>query len=73
VTPAPRTPVLTRAARAILGLVGRVKWRAARTPILAVGGFGFLDAAAWTAATWAGLAAVGVSLLILEALSGETR
>lgn len=42
-------------------LVGRL-----RTGVLTAAGLGCLTAAAWTAALWAGLAALGVSLLLLE-------
>jgi hypothetical protein len=64
-----RTPVLT--------LVGRIAARAVvalprlRTTALSLGGFGCLVAAAWMVAVPAGLAAAGLSLLVLEYLSGE--
>ncbi len=42
-----------------------------RQVALTVGGLGCLSGAAWTAATWAGLAATGVSLLLVNWLSGD--
>ncbi len=47
------------------------RWTGARTPVLTVGGFGFLSAAAWTLHVAAGLAAIGVALLILEYLTSS--
>lgn len=44
-----------------------------RTALLAIGGFGLLSAAAWMVAVPLGLATAGVSLLVLEYLSGEDR
>jgi mannose/fructose/N-acetylgalactosamine-specific phosphotransferase system component IIC len=38
----------------------------AHPAVLSVAGLGFLSAAAWTVGTTLGLAAVGVSLLLLE-------
>lgn len=56
--------------RSRLAILGRWSIRV-RTAIFTLGGFGSLTAAAWT---WiglsAGLAAAGLSLLIIEALSG---
>lgn len=47
-------------------------WAQARTSVLTVAGFAGLTAAAWTGlGTAAGLAAGGVSCLLLEFLSGE--
>jgi hypothetical protein len=47
-------------------------WARARTTVLALGGFGGLTAAAWTGlGTPAGLAAGGLSCLIVEYLTGE--
>ena len=69
----PRTPVLTRLARTGRALAARVNWAAARTPMLALAGFGCLSAAAWAVALPLGLAAVGVSLLLLELLSGDDK
>lgn len=65
----PRQPLL-----AVLGrLAARVVERLprARTTLLSVGGFGLLSTAAWMVAVPAGLAAAGVSLLVLEYLSGD--
>jgi hypothetical protein len=42
-----------------------------RTAAMSVGGFGCLVAAAWMVAVPAGLAAAGLSLLVLEHLSGD--
>ena len=42
-----------------------------RATLLTIGGLGLLSAAAWTLATAAGLAAAGVSLLLLEWLTRE--
>lgn len=44
---------------------------AGRTAILTTAGLGLLDAAAWELATAAGLAAAGVSLLLLDWLIGD--
>jgi hypothetical protein len=43
----------------------------ARTALLSVAGFGCLTAAAWSIAVPAGLAAAGVSLLVLEYLADD--
>lgn len=64
----PRTPLLVRAGRLIARLLPR--WATIRTATLSVTGFGLITAAAWTLHTTAGLAAGGISLLVLEALSG---
>lgn len=48
-------------------------WRRARTAIMQVTAFAFLDFAAWRWSMIAGCAAVGVSLLVLEALGGSDR
>ncbi|WP_049562226.1 hypothetical protein [Nonomuraea sp. SBT364] len=67
----PRTPLAVRAAR---WLARRLPaWPAIRTLLLSVAGFGMLTAAAWTLHVAAGLAVGGVSLLVLEALSGGDR
>jgi hypothetical protein len=71
VRPPRRTPILAKLLRLVLTVVRGVRWQAARTPILAIGGFGFLSAAAWSLSMPAGLAAVGVSLLVVEFLSGD--
>lgn len=67
----PRTPLTIRAARAAARLLPR--WATIRTATLSAGGFGLLTTAAWHLHTVAGLATAGVSLLILEALSGGER
>ncbi len=67
----PRVPLTVRAARAAARLLPR--WAAIRTLVLSVAGLGLLTAAAWTLHLAAGLAVAGVSLLILEALSGGDR
>ena len=65
----PRTPLLTHlgrfAARAL------PTWAGLRTFTLSAAGFGALTAAAWTLALPAGLATLGVSLLLLEYLTGR--
>lgn len=46
--------------------------RGARTELLTLGGFGSLTASAWTAfGLAAGLAALGVSALVIEFLTGD--
>mgnify|MGYP000683231453 CR=1 FL=1 len=67
----PRTPYTVRAARWLARRLPR--WAAVRTAILSISGFGLLTTAAWTVHIAAGLAAAGISLLILEALSGGER
>lgn len=64
-----RTPLLVHAAR----LLGRVlpTWKRVRTTALALAGFGCLTAAAWTVALPLGLAAAGVSVLLVEYLTGD--
>lgn len=66
-----RTPLLVRAAR----LAARTlpTWRRARTAALSLAGFGLLTAAAWTIALPLGLAAAGVSVLLIEYLTGGDR
>lgn len=45
-----------------------------RTAVLAVSGFGLLTASAWTTfGLGAGLAAAGVSALLVELLGGDSR
>lgn len=46
-------------------------WKPIRTATLTTGGLGFLSAAAWTVHLALGLAAVGISLLVLEWLSED--
>lgn len=69
-----RTPILAhfgRAATATARFAARrlPRWHAVRTAIMSTTGFGLLTAAAWQLHLVAGLAAAGVSLLILEALN----
>lgn len=47
--------------------------RRVRTCLLQVAGFGFIDYAVWGWHHLVGYAAVGLSLLVLEALSGDRR
>ncbi|MEV0618552.1 hypothetical protein AB0I81_34855 [Nonomuraea sp. NPDC050404] len=56
--------ILSRAARH----AGRIlpTWRRARTFVLQVGGLGLIDYALWELHVVAGIAAAGVSLLLLE-------
>jgi hypothetical protein len=71
---APRTPRIPLTVRAARWLARRLPaWAALRTLLLSVAGFGMLTAAAWTLHMAAGLAVGGISLLILEALSGGER
>jgi hypothetical protein len=49
------------------------RWSKVRSAVLQVAGFAFIDYALWTWRPIAGIAAVGVSLLILEALSERDR
>lgn len=67
----PRTPIAVRAGR--LAARALPHWSTIRTAALSVGGFGCLTAAAWQLHIVAGLAALGVSLLVLEALSSGGR
>jgi hypothetical protein len=65
----PRTPLLLLFA----AWCGRrlPAWSKVRTTVMQVTAFGFLDYAAFQHSTITGCVAVGVSLLILEALSGD--
>jgi fatty acid desaturase len=67
----PRTsaPLLLRA----VAWAGRTvpPWRRVRTAVMQLTAFGFLDYAAWQWSMIAGCVAVGVSLLVLEALGGD--
>jgi hypothetical protein len=67
----PRVSLLVRAGRAI----GRAlpTWAGIRRFTLSVGGFSALSYAAWTVTEPLGYAAAGLSLLILEALTGSDR
>jgi hypothetical protein len=68
---APRIPFTVRAARFLARRLP--SWAALRTLLLSVAGFGMLTAAAWMLHMAAGLAVGGISLLILESLSGGER
>jgi hypothetical protein len=68
---AARTPVLVRTAMWAARTLPT--WSRVRTSVMALAGFGFLDYAAWQLNPIGGCAAVGVSLLILEALSGDGK
>jgi hypothetical protein len=57
-----------RAARIAARVLPR--WKQARTVVLSVAGFGCLSAAAWTVAMPLGLAAAGLSVLLIEYLAG---
>ncbi|MEU8362332.1 hypothetical protein AB0C27_40570 [Nonomuraea sp. NPDC048882] len=67
----PRTSLVIRAGRAAAKLLPR--WQTIRTLTLSVAGFGLITAAAWTLHLAAGLAVGGISLLILESLTGSER
>ena len=64
-----RRPLLTVLAVAAARLV--VATSRARTAAMSVAGFGCLTMAAWTVSTSLGLAAAGVSLLVLEYLTND--
>lgn len=67
----PRTPLLAHAGRAL----GRIlpTWDGIRRVTLSLSGFGSISYAAWTVNEAAGYAAAGLSLLILEWLTGSDR
>lgn len=67
----PRTPLTVRAARRLARMLP--SWQGFRTFMLHLAGLGLLSAAAWQISMALGLAAAGVSVLILEALSGGER
>jgi len=66
-----RTPLTIRAAKFLARKLPR--WQDVRTAILATTGFAWISLAAWWWHPIAGAAAIGVSLLLLEALSGSDR
>lgn len=66
-----RTPLLVRAGR--LAARALPTWHGFRRAVLSVGGFAGLSYAAWLVSVPLGIAAAGVSLLILEALTGGDR
>lgn len=67
-----RTPLTIRAARMVGAFAARhlPAWAALRTLFLALTGFGLIDYAAFHFGVWVGCAVSGVSLLIVEALTG---
>lgn len=67
----PRTSLTIRAGR----ILGRAlpTWAGIRRFVLSVSGFGALSFAAWQMSEALGYAAAGLSLLILEALTGSDR
>ncbi|MGP3917672.1 hypothetical protein [Nonomuraea sp. 10N515B] len=67
----PRTPLTVRAARLLARCLPR--WAAIRTFLLSVAGFGAITVAAFQIAVPLGWAIGGMSLLVLEALSGGER
>ena len=64
-----RTPILTRIGRGLARITPT--WATLRTLTLSTAGLGCLTAAAWTVHIAAGLAAAGVSLLLVEWLTGD--
>jgi hypothetical protein len=64
-----RSPLAIAATRTRVAAFRR--WRSARTTVLSYGAFGLLSAAAWTVSLPFGLAAAGLSLLIVEHLGGS--
>jgi hypothetical protein len=63
----PRTPVAVRVARAVARALP--EWKRFRRTCLVTGGFALLTCSAWLLAVPLGLAAGGVSLLLLDLLS----
>jgi hypothetical protein len=76
--PAKRTPVLVVLA-GVLATVARFaarrlpRWAQVRTAVMAFTAFGLITAAAWMIAVPLGLLSAGLSLLVIEALSGPGR
>ncbi len=64
-----RTPLLIRLVTWFASVLP--SWPKVRTTVMQVAAFGFLDYAAWRWSLIAGCAAIGVSLLILEALGSD--
>lgn len=64
-----RTPLLICVARLLARTIPT--WRKVRTTLLSLAGFGCLTAAAWTVNLTLGLAAAGLSVLLVEFLSGD--
>lgn len=67
----PRVPLLARAGN--LAAKALPRWDTIRRAALSLGGLGGLTAAAWTVALPLGLTAAGLSLLVLEWLTGGDR
>lgn len=65
----PRTPLLVRAGRLTARILPSL--HALRTAVLSLTGLGCLTAAAWTVALPLGLAALGVSALVIEYLTSD--
>jgi len=67
-----RRPLLVLAAQALGRAAGRINpsWAALRTLVLTLSAFGLIDTAAFHFGRWVGLAVTGVSLLVIEALTG---
>jgi len=68
-----RRPLLVLAAQA-LGTIGArlfPSWAALRTLVLTLAAFGLIDYAAFHFGQWVGFAVTGVSLLVVEALTGD--
>lgn len=64
-----RTALLVRLVTTIAAVLPA--WRTLRSAVLQVGGLAVLDVAAWQYRQAAGMVAVGVSLFVLEWLTGE--
>jgi hypothetical protein len=67
-------PRRTSVVKKLAVLAGRrlPRWQEVRSTVLQVAGLGLLDAGAFELHTVAGLVTTGVSLLVLEWLSGDT-
>lgn len=65
-----RTPILFVLVRFFASVLP--SWAKVRTTVMQVTAFGFLSYSVWGWSHLAGYAAIGVSLFILEALSGES-
>lgn len=67
-----RRPLLLIAAQGIGRAAGHVtvSWAALRTLLLTLTALTLIDVAAWQWHTWTGLVVTGLSLLVVEALTG---
>jgi len=67
-----RRPLLVLAAQALGRAAARISpsWAALRTLVLTLTAFALIDTASFHFGRWIGLAITGVSLLIIEALTG---